>query len=276
MTERPHRAGRGAGRSAVRGTASVGLVLALAGLMFTANARLASSQEARHPQDLGELADRESSRVEMLAARVDGLRAEVESLTDEQIETIETGDADAAELVAIAAGRAAVTGPGLTVQLTDAPAGRVRHPDATPDDLVVHQQDLQGVINALWAGGAEAMALEDQRVTALTAFRCVGNVLSLGGRVYSPPYEVHAVGDPRALREALMAAESVQTYLGYVARDGLGWSVTEEESLALPAAELGGGLTHARVPDGVDVFPTGARGRGDLAAAGAGDAGAGR
>ena len=54
-----------------------------------------------------------------------------------------------------------------------------------------------------WAGGAEAMALQDQRVTATTAFRCVGNVLSLGGRVYSPPYEVRAIGDPRRLRVAL-------------------------------------------------------------------------
>ncbi|WP_298458900.1 DUF881 domain-containing protein [uncultured Cellulomonas sp.] len=258
MKHPDHRASAHARTHAVRGTASVGLVLVLAGLMFTANARLAASEESRHPQDLGELAAQESERVESLAQQVDGLRADVERLTDEQTQTIATGDPEHAALVAIAAGRTPVTGPGLTVQLTDAPAGALRGPDTSPDDLVVHQQDLQAVINALWAGGAEAMALEDQRVTALTAFRCVGNVLSLGGRVYSPPYEVHAVGDPDALRRALAASPEIQTYLDYVARDGLGWSVATQESLTLPAAELGG-LTHATVPDGVDVFPEGDR-----------------
>ena len=242
-------------RHAVRGTVSVAVVLALAGVMFTANARLARDAGDRHPQDLSELAERESSRVEALAARVEGLRAEVEQLTGDGTGTVDTGDPDHSALVALAAGRAAVTGPGVTVRLTDAPANGPRRDDVQPDDLVVHQQDLQAVINALWAGGAEAMALQDQRVTATTAFRCVGNVLSLGGRVYSPPYEVRAIGDPRALREALLASPDIQRYLDWVDAVGLGWSVTTEEVLELPAAEGSGELEHAAVPDGVEVFP---------------------
>ena len=251
MSDRPQRSRH----DALRSTVSVGLVLALAGLMFTANARLAASEDERHPQDLGELADVESSRVETLANRVEDLRDEVERLTEEQTATSEVGDPDQAALVALAAGRSAVRGPGLTVSLTDAPAGPPSDDDVRPDDLVVHQQDLQAVINALWAGGAEAMALQDQRVTATTAFRCVGNVLSLGGRVYSPPYEVRAIGDPESLREALLRSREIRRYLTYVDAVGLGWSVTTEESLTLPAAESGGGLEHARVPDGVEVFP---------------------
>ena len=253
MTERQHRARR----HAVRGTVSVALVLALAGLMFTANARLARSEEARHPQDLEGLAERESSRVEELAGQVDTLRAEVERLTQDATRTVDTGDPEEAALVALAAGRLAVTGPGLTVSLTDAPVDAPQRAGVQPDDLVVHQQDLQAVINALWAGGAEAMALQDQRVTATTAFRCVGNVLSLGGRVYSPPFEVRAVGDPRALRAALDRSPEIARYLEWVAEVGLGWSVTTEDGLELPAAEGEGELTHARVPDDVDVFPGG-------------------
>ena len=242
-------------RHAVRGTASVALVLALAGVMFTANARLARGEDDRHPQDLGELAERESSRVEALAAQVDGLRAEVERLTGDAAGAVDTGDPDGNARVALAAGRAAVTGPGVTVRLSDAPANGPRRDDVQPDDLVVHQQDLQAVINALWAGGAEAMALQDQRVTATTAYRCVGNVLSLEGRVYSPPYEVRAIGDPRALQEALLASPGIQRYLDWVDAVGLGWSVTTEEVLELPAAEGPGELEHAQVPDGIDVFP---------------------
>ena len=251
MDDRQHR-GR---RQALRGTVSVGLVLALAGLMFTANARLPSSQEQRHPQNLGELAEVESSRVESLAGQVESLRADVDRLTEEQTVTVDTGDPRDAELVALAAGRVPVTGPGLTVRLTDAPADGPRREDFPPDYFVVHQQDLQAVINALWAGGAEAMTLQDQRVTATTAFRCVGNVLSLGGRVYSPPYEVRAIGDPAELRAALLASPDIQEYLDWVDAVGLGWSVTTEQQLDLPATESGGELEHARVPDGVDVFP---------------------
>ena len=238
-----------------RGTASVGLVLALAGLLFTANARLTRGQEARHPQDLGELSVAESARVTGLATEVDGLRAQVEKLTAEQSVAVDMGDQSLVQRISFAAGRTAVTGPGLTVRLTDAAADGPRPAWVGPDDLVVHQQDMQAVINALWAGGAEAMALQDQRVIATTAFRCVGNVLSLGGRLYSPPYEVRAIGDPKALRAALLASPQIQTYLEYVGAVGLGWSVTGTSALDLPGSEGETALEFARVPARTTVFP---------------------
>jgi len=254
VTDRTHR--RSSRR--LRGTASVGLVLALAGLLFTANARLARGQEERHPQNLSDLAVVESARVKSLAAQVDGLRAQVDALTAEQAIGVDTGDPLQARQIAIAAGRTAVTGPGLTVRLTDATSTAPRSARIGPDDLVVHQQDVQAVVNALWAGGAEAMELQDQRVTSTTAFSCVGNVLALGGRVYSPPYEVRAIGDVRALRAALYGSEAIQRYLSYVADVGLGWSVTTAPAgapLSLPGTEGGGQLLFADVPAGVDVFP---------------------
>ena len=85
--------------------------------------------------------------------------------------------------------------------LADAPrsADRVLPEDASPDDLVVHQQDVQAVVNALWPGGAEAMQIMDQRVITTSAVRCVGNTLILQGRVYSPPFQITAIGDPQRL-----------------------------------------------------------------------------
>lgn len=251
MTDRTRRSSlRG-----LRGAASVGLVLALAGLLFTANARLAKGQEERHPQNLGELAKVESDRVKALNGEVDDLRAQVEKLTAGQSVAIDTGEPDQVERIDIAAGRAAVTGPGVTVRLTDAPADGPRPAGVGPDDVVVHQQDLQAVINALWAGGAEAMALQDQRVNATTAFRCVGNVLSLGGRLYSPPYEVRAIGDPKTMRAALLASPGIRLYLDWVDAVGLGWSVTTNDTLELPGTEGGTELEFAGVPAGTEVFP---------------------
>ncbi|WP_407345113.1 DUF881 domain-containing protein [Pengzhenrongella phosphoraccumulans] len=240
---------------ALRGPAAVGMVLALAGLLFTANARLARGQEERHPQNLGELAQVESTRVESLTGDVENLRAEVDKLTKDQVSTIDVGDPAAAELVSVVSGQTAMSGPGVTVEMTDAPAGRTQPELAKPDDLVVHQQDLQAVINALWAGGAEAMTLQDQRVVATTVVLCNGNVLQLGGRLYSPPYVIRAIGDPKALKAALFHSDAILTFLDYVDWVGLGWSLTTEDNLDLPAAAGTTELKYATVPRGTKVFP---------------------
>ena len=75
-------------------------------------------------------------------------------------------------------------GPGLVVTLKDAQRdANGRFPrDASPDDLVVHQQDIQAVLNALWSAGAEAIQMQDQRIIATSVPRCVGNTLLLNGR----------------------------------------------------------------------------------------------
>ena len=93
---------------------------------------------------------------------------------------------------------------------------------------MVHQQDVQAVVNALWAGGAEAMTLMGQRVVSTSAVRCVGNTVVLHGRVYSPPFVVTAVGDPDALRGALDGDPGVQYFQTFVDRFGLGYAVERE------------------------------------------------
>ncbi len=121
--------------------------------------------------------------------------------------------------------------------------------------LVVHQQDIQAVMNALWAGGAEAMTLMDQRVISTSAFRCVGNVLRLQGQVYSPPYVVQAIGDPKRLKAALAASETVQAYIEDADQVGLGWSVDSHDELLLPAFAGSTELQYAAVPPGTTVLP---------------------
>ncbi len=156
-------------------------------------------------------------------------------------------DPEASELAALAAGQLPVTGPGVVVELWDAPAP----PDLSasglhPDDLVVHQQDLEAVINALWAGGAEAMMIQDQRITTTSSVRCVGNVLLLHGRHYSPPYRVSAIGDPQELTAAVDSSPGVAVYLQYADAYGLGWSMTEAEDIDMPAYTGSLRLEHAR------------------------------
>jgi uncharacterized protein YlxW (UPF0749 family) len=135
------------------------------------------------------------------------------------------------------AGLDPVHGPGLIVTLTDAQRdANGRFPrDASPDDLVVHQQDIQAVLNALWSAGAEAIQMQDQRIIATSAPRCVGNTLLLNGRTYSPPYIITSVGNAAAMQGALAAAPLVTLYKQYVVRFGLGY--TEQ---AVPDTRIAG------------------------------------
>ena len=255
MTDHPHRVHR-ARRVVARGTLSVALVLALSGALFAANAKFARATGERHPQDLRELAQVETKRVTTLSTEVDALRADVDGLTASENAAAGTEVGQPSEGYLVEGGLVPVAGPGLTVELDDAPADSPRREDVSADVLVVHQQDLQAVMNALWAGGAEAMELMDQRVISTSAVRCVGNVLRLHGRLYSPPYSVRAIGNPADLRKALSLSPAVQSYVRDAADVGLGWSVTDaQQPLELPAYSGTTELSSASVPDGVEILP---------------------
>lgn len=238
---------------------SVGAVAVLAGLMFSASARLADGGGAdkRDPQDLAQLVDAETGRVTELTARTGELDREIDALSARADTVVPTLDPDLVAREGVVSGTEAVRGAGLIVTLDDAPSTSVGTGpggvEPQPDDLVVHQQDLQHVINALWGGGAEAMTLQGERVTSTSAFRCSGNILLLHGKVFSPPYKVTAVGDPAKMEASLDSSEGVQTYLEYVDWVHLGWDVQRSDHLDLPAYE-GGGLQYATVPDGTEVF----------------------
>ena len=88
------------------------------------------------------------------------------------------------------------TGPGITVTLSDAPEEVIAASDQDLNLLVVHQQDIQAVVNAMWQGGATAVTVQGQRVVTTTGIKCEGNAVQLQGVPYSQPYEIAAVGDP--------------------------------------------------------------------------------
>jgi uncharacterized protein YlxW (UPF0749 family) len=181
------------------------LVFALAGLLATTSATTARGTDLRSPggRDLADSIRSEQRRVDEQLRRVTALRADIDATTRQLGGDSAAGDAT--ERLRHAAGFAPVTGPAITVTLDDAPRkpGTPLPEGVSPDDVIVHQQDVQAVVNALWAGGAEAMQLMDQRVISTSAVRCVGNVLILQGRQYPPPYTVTAIGPVERLREAL-------------------------------------------------------------------------
>ncbi len=238
----------------LRTVASIAVVIALSVVMFGASARLTQGTENRHPENLTDLVRQEVSRQDKLLGQVETLQTSVTDLTDAQVLPGGELPANTALGTKVSAGSVAVTGPGAVVSVWDAPRDTAAAADFQPDDLVVHQQDLQAVINALWAGGAEAMSLQGQRVTNTTAFRCVGNVLLLHGQVYSPPYVVQAVGDPQRLQDAIDSSPEIEIYQQYVEAVGLGWSAEFPEEIEIPASSGSPSLKYAEVPDGVSLW----------------------
>lgn len=212
----------------------------LAGLLFVTTAETAGDDDLRSAPrvELADLIHEQEDRYEQGLERVQELQDEVDALTAAQVGDRRVAEARAAvEQREPSAGLTAVTGPGVSVALDDAPRppeGQEIPGDPRPDDLVVHQQDVQAVVNALWAGGAEAMQIMDQRVISTSAVRCVGNTLILQGRVYSPPFTITAVGDVEGMRAALAASPEIDIYQQYVEAYGLGYDVRVHEQVTLP------------------------------------------
>ena len=229
----------------------VAAVFAVAGLLFATSAEIARGTQLRTDRtDLASVIRAENAEHNDATRRLADLRARIDA--QEAAEAVVNSEVAAlrarAAAIAPGAGLAPVRGRGLTVTMTDAPRDRQQPPGTAADYLVVHQQDVQGVVNALWAGGAEAMKLMDQRVISTSAVRCVGNTLILQGRVYSPPFTISAIGDPDRLRKAMEASPTIPIYLEYVKSYGLGWNV-EERDLVMPAFSGSLQLHHARVPE---------------------------
>lgn len=235
---RPRRVGRAGLLRALRQGpgAGVAVVLGAAGLLFAASGSTAQGTNLRDDSaDLASLVGQERDQAEGSTTLVESLRAEVASL-EAGIVAADPELEGALGRMSEAAGVQPVTGPAVRVVLDDADFTSQRAAQAgSPDDLVVHQQDVQAVVNALWLGGAEAMMLMDQRVISTSAVRCVGNTLSLQGQPYSPPYVITAVGDPATMLAALDDSATIDEYQRYVEAFGLGYDVEELDGVELPA-----------------------------------------
>ncbi len=219
---------------------SVGLMIGLLGLgMLLVTAALQVRSQAGIVS-----VERESlvERIERATADADGLEralADVESdiveIEGGQLDILALGDELSASLANLrgATGTGPVTGPGIVVEVDDAedsPGG------AASDETDVLDLDLQQVVNGLWAAGAEAISINGQRVTAMTAIRKAGAVIHVNFRPISAPYEVSAVGDSRTLASRFAEGPGGEWLRAAASLAGIQSDIRSESSLTLPAA----------------------------------------
>ena len=223
-------------------------VFLCAGALFVTS--MVSSQgtdlRAGRYNDLRGLASAQAGDLAELQEQAATLSSEVDRLS-EDLSGAAGDDAVQAEAEALRgpAGLEPVRGPGVTITLDDAPDDALEAAGSDVGELIVHQQDLQAVANALWAGGAEAMTIAGQRVVSTTGIKCVGNTVVLHGVPYSPPYRISAVGPVGGMLTAVNQSPYIALYRQQVPK-GLVWDLEQEEWLDLPGYDGSVELNYAR------------------------------
>ncbi|MDC7120512.1 DUF881 domain-containing protein [Cellulomonas fimi] len=199
------------------------------------------------------------NQIEQHDAEAEALEGDIASLSDEvrALQEAALDDVDpalAAELEAsqIAAGVVPVTGPGLRIVLTDAPVD----PEAEEDDPSSRVQDfdLQVLVNGLWASGAEAVAINGERLTATSAIRSSGPVVRVDLVPLISPYVVEAVGDPVTLQTELARSSAGQLLATLRSTYDIGVDTSSQTALELPGTgQLK--LHDATVPEDARLTP---------------------
>ncbi|MDD4802027.1 MAG: DUF881 domain-containing protein [Syntrophomonas sp.] len=183
-----------------------------------------------------------TSRMEELALKNSTLLQEKEALSKEVVSLREKMthiasdsalNADLQEELKksnIAAGFISVEGPGIIVTLNDSP--RAIQPGDDPNSLLVHDEDILFIVNEMKASGAEAICVNDERITAMSEIRCAGTTILVNWNKIAPPFVIKAIGDPQMLESGLLIRggklEELKLY-------GLQTQVERKDKLEIPA-----------------------------------------
>lgn len=206
-------------------------IFALSGFLFVASSVSAGGSDLRPAgNDVGSLLKERAERVDERRAEARQLREDIDSLTQNVDDVELKKQLERVDRLRDTTGLSTIAGPGMRVTLTDAPRS-ADAPGLDPNVLVVHQQDIQAFVNALWSGGAQAITLQGERLISTTGIKCVGSTVVLDGVPYSPPYVIEAIGNPEDLDYALATSPEVKTYGRYATTYRLGLKVETDSSM---------------------------------------------
>ena len=235
-------------RPAVLRTAEIVIPIVILGLLLAtalAQTRRSIPDLAKERRALAQRIDETTARTDALQREVERLRSEVAAAQSSGLNISDAGRGKARELsrLELAAGATPVTGPGLRVVVDDGTRGGDQAQDGSERVL---DTDLQRLVNGLWAAGAEAVAINGQRVTGTTAIRSAGSAITVGFRPLGRPYTVEAVGDPDEIEARFVDGPGGRWFRTLQDNYGIVFRVSSERSLRIPAAG-GMDVRYARV-----------------------------
>ena len=255
MTGHPHKApGHAPGRGVRRiplWRVGTPLVILVCGALFVVSAENSHGTDLRPGRytDLATLTGSEAQRYHRIQDQVTQTDKEVSRLTQEVDDTTVKRYKSQIDDLKDPAGLVAHTGPGLRITLSDAPEDKIqRVGDDAANLLVVHQQDVQAVVNALWRGGATAVTIQGQRVISTTGIKCSGSTIQLQGVPYPQPFVIDAVGNVDDMLRSVDGDSYVQLYRQQAENPdiSIGWSMRAESRLTAPAYAGLRDLSYAR------------------------------
>ncbi|MGE7390498.1 DUF881 domain-containing protein [Streptomyces sp. NPDC004126] len=219
---------------------AAGLVLAaMVVTLGAAQARVAAPVLAKERQELIDRVQRADDHADALERETERLRTEV---ADRQRAALKQQVGERGRLVELLAGATEVHGPGVKLVVDDAKGassgggGGPRESAGFSNTGRVRDRDMQRIVNGLWQAGAEAVSINGQRLTALSAIRAAGDAILVDNKPLVPPYEVLAVGDKKRLGPTFQ--DSVDGQYLHVLQEsyGIRYSLTPMDEVRLPAA----------------------------------------
>ncbi|WP_372343262.1 DUF881 domain-containing protein [Streptomyces sp. KL116D] len=219
---------------------AAGLVLAaLVVTVGAAEARIAAPVVAKEREELIDRIDQETESADKLEDRVDSLRTDVGNM---QREALKKHGGEQGELVGLLSGAVAVHGPGVRLVVDDAKSaqtgggGGPRESAGFSDTGRVRDRDMQRVVNGLWQSGAEAVSINGQRLTALSAIRAAGDAILVDNKPLVPPYTVLAVGDGQRLSTRFQNSPDGMYLHALQENFGIRTSISAQDDIKVPAA----------------------------------------
>lgn len=227
---------------------SLALVLAVAGFLAVTQIRneLLIREQLKVPserlQELAFLLQEQERNRAALEQQIGTLRDQLRAYEQGAVQGREKLEELGAQLerLRILAGLAALAGPGIAVALDDSP--QPLRPGDDPNTVILHYTDLQGVVNELWASGAEAIAINNERIVSTTGLNCVGTTILCNIKRIAPPYRITAIGDVERMRAAVERPDgSLATLRGF----GFPVKVLARSRVSVPAYRGSFRFTHA-------------------------------
>ena len=226
---------------------ALGLVTAVA----VASLRVPQPAQNQAPALLEREIEERGRQADALIAGNELLDSEIRGLQASALEADDPGFFERLAAVEMASGAVAVTGPGLVLTITDAPEA------ATTGDarFRVQDVDLQVVTNSLWAAGAEAIAVNGHRLTALSAIRSAGQAILVDLAPLVGPYRIEAIGDVRELQTEFARSRAAGHLATLSGTYGISTETTSSQELVLGGSGITS-LAHAVTPGVASSSPT--------------------
>ena len=219
---------------------AAGLVLAaLVVTVGAAQARVTAPVVAKEREELIDRIDKETESADRLEGEVDSLRGRVGEM---QREALKKHGGEQGELAGMLSGAVAVHGPGVKLVVDDAKSASTgdgsgpRESNGFSDTGRVRDRDMQRVMNGLWQSGAEAISINGQRLTSLSAIRAAGDAILVDNKPLVPPYTVLAVGDGQKLSTRFQNSPDGLYLHALQENFGVRTSISVQDDVRLPAA----------------------------------------